>query len=378
VNTPDPTAPDRSADIDLKQQEAAVLLTQMGCEGLLLLAPANFSRFTAGAVPPAALDPGDRPAVYFSGQQRWVLCSNVDTQALFDEQLDGLGFQLKEWNWQRGRETLLAEVCQGRAVAADLPLGECLPAAEPLARLRRRLTPWERAEYRRLGADLAHALEATCRNLEPGETERQVAGQLAHRLVQRGVTPEAIAVAADDRARRYRRHGVTPTVITRMCMLEATASRHGLFVTASRSVCFGEPDERFRAEFDAASRAGVVWLAGSKPGVVPAEVIGLASVMLPRGSDFEHEWKLSPPGIVTGYRPVEAWLTPRTLETFQEGSAVAWQARVGAARLCDTALVGGEGPIDVTPAEEGWPVRRLKLQGAAYDRPDVLIREVGG
>src|SRR4051812_24550422 len=90
-------APPRRRDIDAKQERVAKLLSEAGLDGVLVQEPANFAWLTGGAAVPAALDVGQWPAAYFTANQRWVLCSNADTQWLFDRELDGLGFQLKEW-----------------------------------------------------------------------------------------------------------------------------------------------------------------------------------------------------------------------------------------------------------------------------------------
>ena len=44
------TMSDRRADIDAKMAKVAELLQEVGCEGLLLLDPANFAWLTSGAM----------------------------------------------------------------------------------------------------------------------------------------------------------------------------------------------------------------------------------------------------------------------------------------------------------------------------------------
>src|SRR5260370_21350423 len=134
---------DRGADIDAKMGRVAALLPEVGCDGLLLLDPDNFSWLTSGAAARGTLDPRDLPALYCNGEQRWVLCSSVDTQRLFDEEIDGLGFQLKEWPYHWGREQLLADLCQGRRGACDQPLGDCTVVADRLRLLRRQPAAYE-------------------------------------------------------------------------------------------------------------------------------------------------------------------------------------------------------------------------------------------
>jgi Xaa-Pro aminopeptidase len=367
---------DRRADIDAKQGRVAALLQQVGCEGLLLLEPENFSWMTSGATPRGILDSAAAPGAYCTAEGRWLLCANVDSQRLFDEEIDGLGFQLKEWPWHWGREQLLADLCHNRKLACDRPVVEgaasVVHVAEPLRRLRRQHTPYEQACMLALGQLVSHALEATCRTLSAGETEREVAGQLSHRFLHRGVLPVHIGVAADGRARIYRHQGFTPTPIERYAVLTATARKYGLTATASRAVCFGALPEELRQDQNAVCRVSASYLASTWPDAVPREVL-LAGRRIYLISGYEHDWALAPQGHVTGRSPVEMSLAPNTADLLQPGWVVVWHASAGVASSCDTFLVTDHGPKLLTPTEV-WPLKRIRIQGAECVRPDILQR----
>ncbi len=363
---------DRRADVDAKTAVAATLLRELQCEGLLLLEPDNFAWLTSGAVARGALDPAAAPALYCNGEHRWVLAGNADSQRLFDEELDGLGFQLKEWPWHWGRDQLLADLCQNRRVACDRPFGTAQPAGEALRRLRRKLSPYEQACLRAAGQLVSHALEATCRTFARGDTERELAGQISHRLIHRGAHVLHVGVAADGRSRAYRRFSFTSVPVQQYAVVTATARKYGVHVTVSRTVCFGEPPEELRKDHNAVCRVGASYLASTWPDAVPREIL-LAGRRIYLISGCEHEWLLAPQGHVTGRAPVELAMTPQTEELFEAGWAVTWDVRAGAAVGCDTFLVTDEGPKCVTPTEV-WPLKRIRIQGAEFVRPDVLVR----
>lgn len=363
---------DRRADIDAKHQRLAELLQQVGCDGLLVLQPENFAWLTSGGVARGVLDPDSLPALYFTGQGRWVICSNVDTLRLFEEELDELGFQVKEWPWYWGREQLLADLMQNRRIACDTPLPSTTDVRQQLRQWRRTLTPYEQACYRALGQLLAHALEATCRSLAPGDTEREVAGQLSHRLLHRGAAAVLVAAAADGRLRRYRQLEYTSEPVRKSCVVLALARKYGLYALASRTVVFGEPEPALRQEHDAACRVCAVYQASSWPDAVPQQILATGQRVY-QLADAEHEWRLCPQGQITGRAPVELPLTPSTQELFQAGWAVTWRASVGAALSCDTFLITEQGPYPIT-APEHWPLKRIRVQGADFFRPDLLIR----
>lgn len=364
---------DRRSDVDAKQALVADLLKDVGADGLLVLQPENFSWLTSGGAARSCLDTEGLPGLYFNSEGRWLLACNTDTQRIFDEEIDGLGFQLKEWPWHAGRSQLLSELCQGRNTALDTAVVDGVLVADRLAVARRTLTEYERACYRALGQLISHALEATGRTFRQGDSEREVAGQIGHRLIHRGAMPVSITVAADGRSRNYRQGSFTATPIRNYAVLKVTARKYGLCATASRSVSFGAPDSLFRKEHDAASKVCATYVASSWPDAVPRQILG-GGQRIYQLVGAEAEWFLAQQGYITGRACVEMALTPKNENLLQPNWAITWQASIGAAISCDTFLIGDEGARAVTGAES-WPLKRIRTQGAEFVRPDVLIRE---
>ncbi|HZU37896.1 MAG TPA: M24 family metallopeptidase [Gemmataceae bacterium] len=372
------TPVDRRADIDAKQLVIAGLLREVNCDGLLILEPENFAWLTSGATARGVPYEQEQPALYYSPEQRWAIASNVDSQRLFDEEIDGLGFQLKEWPWHWGREQLLADLCQGRKVACDVAFRDCTVVGDRLQALRRVHSPYEQACLRAAGHLLSHALEATCRTLTPRLTEREIAGQISHRLLHRGAQPLIISVAGDGRSAVYRHCGFTDVPVRRHAVLFASMRKYGLCVSASRSVCFDAPDPTLKKQHDAVSKIVATYVASSWPDAGPREILGLGRrVYLITG--FEHEWLGCPQGYITGRRQVETLLMPQTDQLFQAGWAVTWRATAGAATSCDTFLITDKGPEWLT-IPETWPLQRIRVQGADFLRPFIheRPREGGG
>lgn len=362
------------AEIESRHAFAADLLRRHEREALLLADPANVAWLTLGAVCPLPGEDFEPPAVYLMPSHRWLLCSNLDTQWLFDTDLNGLGFNVKEWSWAFGRAALIAELIAGKRVASDRPCNGCQVVGNELATARRRLGEVEVARLKSLGADLAHALEATGRNFDPGDTEAEIAGQLHHRLVHRGMTPVQVLVSADGRLRRYRRHGPMATVrVERTCLIQATVRRHGLHATASRMISLGDPPDVIRAEMECACRWTAVLMAASTPGIKWPDVWDKGLKFL-QTTNFEHEWRSMPIGWFTGYRPVENFLVPAdTTRAMEEAVPVIWLGNIGGVTCADTVLSTPAGPQIVTSIEM-WPIKRIKVAGVTVDRPDILIR----
>jgi Xaa-Pro aminopeptidase len=363
---------DRRDDIDAKQQKVARLLTEVGCEGLMILDPANFTWLTSGAVARCILDPKEQPGLYFTPTQRWLLCSNVESQRMFDEELDGMGFLLKEWPWHWGREQLLSDLLINRNVACDEPLRDAKFLGDRLRPMRQVLTRYEQACAAQLGEIVSHALEATCRSANPGDTERELAGQISHRLHRRGASPAMLSVSADGRAREYRRHGFTSAPVEKYAVLTCTARKYGLHVTASRTFSFGPPEERLRKEHLTACKVAATLIASTWPDAGFKEMFNAAKrVYLLTG--FEHEWQLCPQGWITGRLPVELPLLPDSTTLLQAGWMATWGPSVGGSACVDTFLVNETGPHRLTPTDQ-WPLLSLKISGSEVLVPNLLER----
>lgn len=362
------------AEIDARHAFAANLLRQIDREALLIADPANVAWLTVGGISASASDDVEPPAIFLMPSHRWLVCSNLDTQWLFDTDLNESGFGVKEWSWTVGRAAYIAELIAGKRVASDRPCNGCLITSTEWALARRRLTDLEIERLRSLGADLAHALEATGRNFERGDTEAEVAGQLHHRLLRRGLTPITTLVSADSRLRHYRRHPPSLLPIEQTCVIQATVKRHGLHATASRVISFGPPPDWLRREMECACRWSAVLMTASIPGTKLPDVWDKGARYL-QSTPFEHEWRAMPVGWMTGYRAVEQFLVPADANRSVEiGCPIVWQANVGAVTCADTILPTADGPQILTPLEL-WPIKRVKVQGMTVDRPDILIRD---
>jgi hypothetical protein len=114
------------------------------------------------------------------------------------------------------------------------------------------------------------------------------------------------------------------------------------------------------------------YTASSWPDAVPGQVFATAQRVYGLAG-AEHEWRLSPQGHITARNLVEVPLHPGSEDLFQVNSAITWRASVGAALSCDTFLVTEDGPRTMTVAEN-WPLKRIRVQGAEFVRPDLLVR----
>ena len=370
--------PARAVRADRRQAAVAALLEDRGLDAALLTTEPNLNWVTCGA-DLSGSDGRPAAAVFLTHSSRVLVCTDADSPHLFDRELPGLGFQLKQRPWRLPRGGLLADLCRGRAVGTDRARGPCEPFAADdlraaLAALRAELDDGERADLTALAADVAHAVEAVCRGAAPGRTEADLAGEVAHRLLRRGVTPVKLWAAGDGRADAQPHYAFDRRPAEERVTLCAVGRRSGLHAHCGRSVAFPALSAADRGALSAAqARAGLIQAAGlhfSRPGAAWSAVWPKVARIYEKTGPAS-DWQPAPVAARTGFAAVEAVLGPDAETTVTAGSALVWRPRIGPAAVCDTAIVRDDGPAEAVTGMEDWPRVTVTVAGETYRRPGV-------
>jgi Xaa-Pro aminopeptidase len=366
----------RREDVEFKHERIREFLNATDHDAAVLGLADSVAWFTSGG--DLALDQGSEGCtilLYINRTSRAVIADNVQSGRVFEEELAGLGFQLKEHPWHEDAARVVAELGHNKRLVTDLGsygVEFSRRESDPLRKLRRRLTPVERLRLRMLGRTLSQAVEATCRNFDRGEREADVAGHLAHRLIREGVTPIDLRVAADDRQSRFRQPRSKAAPIANRATITVTGRRHGLCASMSRTVAFGEVDDAFRTQHALAAMVDATCIFFSRPGQVVSEVFRRAKRIYQK-FDHPQEWLFDYQGNLVGYSPREAVLRPDSTLVLESDNALAWSPSVRAARSQDTVIIDSRGYEILTEAKD-WPQIEVSVKGYQIQRPGILIR----
>jgi Xaa-Pro dipeptidase len=369
----DPEVAARRADVDEKHRRMIAFLQAMGHDSVILTRADSIAWFTSGG--DLGMDLGSEQgavALFINPTIRAVLTDNIQSARVFEEELAGLGFQLKERPWHQDASRLISDLAQNKKIATDGHFPGLIPENERLNSLRRPMTERERKALRSVGRIMSRAVEATCLSIQPGETEADVAGNLAHRLIREGVTPIELRVAADDRLARYRRPHFKASPIRERVTIQVTGRRQGLHASMSRTVSFGPVSPEHRANHTLASMVGATCIYFSRPGELVSEVYRRAKRIFEK-FDHPHEWMLDYQGALIGFAPREVLLLPDSSLKLQTHSALRWGPSVGAARSEDTIFIDDRG-FDVITNVHNWPMIDVCVKGFTIPRPGILER----
>ena len=372
----DPQLAARRADVDEKHRRVSTFLDVNGYEALVLGRADSLAWFTAGGDLGQCNIGGDLGAVFLfiNRNSRAVICDNVQSARVFEEELAGLGFQLKERPWHDDPAKAVSEIGHNKKIATD---GGLTPSSWPdeftrLRSLRFCLTKLERQRMREIGRTLALAVEATCRNFHPGETEADLVGHLAHRLLREGVIPVDLRVAGDDRLARYRQPTFKSAPIDRRATITAVGRRHGLCAAVTRIVSFGPVSSEVRAAHGLAAMIDATCIYFSRPGETIGGVFRRARRIFEK---FDHadEWTLDYQGSIIAYAPREAPFLPESSLVLRADTALRWGPSVGPTRSEDTVVIDPRGYEVVTEAQL-WPKLDVVVKGFPIPRPGILER----
>ena len=365
---------ERASDIERKHEQVSAFLKANRFSALLLQRPSNLAWFTSGADFTRSGSSETVASLFLMPEARVVLTNNVDSSQFFEGTLAGLGFQRKERPWHESASVLVDDLCRGRTLASDSGFGRTFNVADKMIQLRQPLNPLECERLRELGLHVAHAVEATARQFEHGETEAEIAGQLVHRLLRYKVIPERWQVCADGNSQRFRHWTPSTDCVERYCTLTAVGRRDGLYAAATRTVCFGEIPQELGSAFQLALMTQSTGMHFSQAGWTIAEMWKRVARIYEKFGHAE-EWEFADQAEVLGYEPCEVRVTPSSDYTLQVGTAMFWHPSVGPAMVGDTMLIGPNGLEMLTPTEQ-WPMSKVDVKRKAILRPDILQRVV--
>lgn len=362
----------RIEDIEAKHQRIREFLTERQLDAVLLQRAENFSWMTSGGDSTGKGFPEPRASIFVTADARVVLGGNADLAQLFETEITGLGFQLKERPWYEPREVLMTDLCRGRKVGSDLPLGKTTDVSAELAAMRIPLTQVEADRIRKIGRQVAHALEATARNLQRLQTEAEIAGEVAHRLMKHEIEPVQIQVTADTRTARFRMWGHSGEPVRRWCVLRATAKRWGLHVSAARTVSLDVPDQELLRSHQHAALVQATAMYFSQKNWALGDILDKTRRIYEK---FDHadEWRLAEQGYVQGYSPSEIPVIPRSEYRLAANTSLCWRPSVGSAQLGDSILLNTEGFEMLTPIEV-WPSLEVAVKDVPIVCPGILIK----
>jgi Xaa-Pro dipeptidase len=376
---PSPTLEERRAEVAEKVRRVRAFLGREKLSGVLLGHVRNFAWLTGGGDSHIVLGSpaGAASLLVLADGRKFLISPNNESLRLMNEEVAGLGFELREYKWYEDklavdRRMQIVRELAGGAVASDLPYGDLRVVEKEITALRVPLMESETRRLRWLGRETTAAVAEVARTISPGMSERQMEAMAADALLRRGLRPTVLLMGADERIRQYRHATPNDAKLQRYAMINVCAERWGLTIAVTRFVHFGPLPKELAERAAAVARVDAAYLAHTVAGATADEILQ-AGARAYKKEGYPGEWEKHHQGGAIGYMERD-WVTfPGLTETVHVNQAFAWNPTITSAKSEDTVLVTAQG-LEVLTVSKDWPAIEVQVDGKKWKRPAILVR----
>ena len=362
-------------EFDAKVARLRAFCEARGYQGVLLRRRANFAWLTCGRNSTVERCSDHGVADLLVTRDRcFVLASEIERYRIMEEEaLGALGFELVTFPWGgRHAQDSIDRLRAGRRMAADALVDGFDGREAEIADLRAVLTPEEQERARSVARASAASFEQVCREIEPGITEYEAAARLLSSAVRDGGDAPVVLVAFDERMAAYRHPAPTARELRRKALLVRCSQQHGIIISISRIVSFGEPEPEFRKRYAACARVNGEFIHASRPGAIAGDVFA-RGVAAYAAVGYPDEWKEHHQGGAMGYACRDYIADATCRKVVQDGQLFGWNPSISGTKLEDTILVTRHGQ-EVLTEMPAWPRIEVRLNDRTTSCPDVLVR----
>jgi len=367
------------SEIQIKTDRLAAFLDRHHLDGVWLQHRNNFAWITGGRDNHIANStPVGVTAIYATRDgQRVCFANTIEAPRMRTEELADTGIETIDFPWwdSAAAKKVVSEYVGGKRIAADADTVGAGFADLPSdwAELRWSLMDEEIARYRDGAQRTVAAMESTCRQIEWGMSEHEIAGMLDHNVHSQGANPTVTLIAADERIGRYRHPIPTNNRLARYVMLVTCAEFGGLISCCTRFVHFGAMSDELKRRQQAICNVDAAVNLATRPGRTLGEIFtDLQQAYAANGG--ADQWTLHHQGGSTGYAGREAVATPGSRITVRDNQAFAWNPSMTGVKCEDTVLVTSGGIEVLTAPSSDWPTVEGISNGKTLRRADMLVR----
>ena len=346
-------------------------LSEHALDGLIVTRRDNFSWITRGCEN-HVMDNTEVGVASLLITPDGVLCvaDCSDAARIYEEELP-FSAQCVSVPWYDSMEAEWRRQIDGKRIASDTGISGTPCVQTDLIPLRMTLDEEQKAVYRQLGADCAAILEHIIGSARPGQSEAQLAAQLAGEMAQKNIRASCILIGSDERTRKYRHPMPTDKTIENDVMMVAGAERGGLWVSMTRMVSFSPLSQEVRDRFEATQHIFAAMQCHMSPGMSYREYFAFVQELYAQYA-LPDEWKQHHQGGPTGYACREFVVRPDTEGAIQSEQAYAWNPTFMGTKCEETTLLTREG-IEVLTKTSDWPRHAVDTPWGSFSVADILV-----
>ncbi len=364
----------RRDEIDSKAADLHALMDKNHLDGLYISKQEHFAWITAGGdnIVTRFVEDGVC-AIFITMTGRYFICNNIETQRMKDEELlDQLGFEARGMWWFENRtmEFIRELIGEKGKFAADVALEGASDANPMIRSLEKVLSENEVGRYVHMGEVFSHVIESYMATIQPGDTEKEIAGRLGARMWENGLEPVLLLIASDERIYKYRHPVPTDKKLDKLLMISCNARYKGLVTKITRMLHFGKIPAEFQDQYRKTVEIENAMAAASKPGVDEIVPYNIA-VKMYEDYGYHEMWKVHHQGGPQSYTNGFYLITPTTHNIIKLHQCYGYNPSITGTKTEDGFVVTEEGPLFIT-YPVSFPSIKSTADGIEFNRPGIL------
>ena len=310
--------------------------------------------------------------------KKFVFANNIEMTRLLTEEIYAEEFEPVEFSWEDEKssnefifEKAKSLLSEDGEIVSDLFLHPKIRAIENLiAPCRYSLTGAEIERYRKLGNDAGAALGKIYEQIEPGETELEIARKVKDALAVCQINAVVTLVGADERIEQYRHPLPTDKTWEKILLIGICGKREGLIANLSRLACVGKiPDELIK-KTTASARVFAKLNSATRVGASGAELYQTAFETYAEQGCADEIHKHHQGG-ATGYKTRDWVAHPKSAEKVVLNQAFAWNPTITGTKTEETFILTENG-AEILTASPNFPTIAVEIDGREFNSPGIL------
>ena len=221
-----------------------------------------------------------------------------------------------------------------------------------------------------MGEVFSHVIESYMATIQPGDTEKEIAGRLGARMWENGLEPVLLLIASDERIYKYRHPVPTDKKLEKLLMISCNARYKGLVTKITRMLHFGKIPAEFQDQYHKTVEIENAMAAASKPGVDEIVPYNIA-VKMYEDYGYHEMWKVHHQGGPQSYTNGFYLITPDTHNIIQLHQCYGYNPSITGTKTEDGFVVTEDGPLFITYPVT-FPAIRSSRDGIEFNRPGIL------
>jgi len=357
----------------IKEKRMHDFMKDQGYEAIIIGTQANFSWISGGGDSHVVTssDMGEAILV-LTGDKKVCIANTMDARRIFEQELDGLDFELISLKWfETPKDIYAANMIKGMKTLSDFPVEGAECDFKKFYKLHYPLTEPEIERYRVLGREAEKILWDVSNRIKPGMTGSDVESLLICEYAKKKISVPCMIIGVDEEISSWRHPIPWNKEIKKCLMLVLGVKRNGLVVPITRMVHFGDISEDMRKRFDAVCTIAADTILSCKAGVKFTDVSKRQKALY-KELGFEDEWEKHFVGGITGYVVSDGSLCTNKDAVMTESMTFNWYVTITGVNTEDTLIITKYG-YELFTVNDIWPTREIVAEKGTVKIPDIFI-----